>query len=190
MSTITNKSFWEKEEVIETQDLTETSSPHHEKYLMERVLNHYQSNGITTATIKIFGCGTGREINEIHKTINPDHIVASDISENMIKTCKENLKLWNIENKVSLYVTAAQDFSGENKFETVTILNSMLTYVHKKEDRLTILSKAREILQENGCIIGTVHNQVGVFKKTASLFFLYSISSIKFTFSSLTLDLP
>ena len=95
-------------------------------------------------------------------------MVASDISENMIAKCNDNLKLWKIDAITeTLAINATEYNKVEEAFELVTILNSMLTYVPLKEDRLEIFKNSNQILKQNGTLIGTVHNQVGTLAKTA-----------------------
>lgn len=161
---IENKDFWEKEDVIATQKLTNASD--FEIFMFEKAKERSASNS-KIENIKIFGCGSGREIQAIANFFSPSVIVASDISENMIKKCSTNLKKWNIENITETLVINAVDYNKEhNKFELVTILNSMLTYVPNKMDRIAIFKNSNQILKSNGTIIGTVHNQVGTFPKT------------------------
>lgn len=162
---IKNKDFWEKNDIIETQEISKSIS-NFEQFMFESSLKRYEKIG-KIKKIKVFGCGTGRELEGIVKFYEPIRIVASDISENMIEKCNENLKVWNIDKITSTIVGDAKDFNkvGDD-FELVTILNSMLTYVPVRKDRLTIFNNARQILVNDGVLIGTVHNQVGVFVKT------------------------
>lgn len=162
---IENKDFWEKNDIIATQEVL-TSISDFEHFMFEKSRKRYQKEG-KIDHVKIFGCGTGREINGIAKYFNPTTIVASDISENMIDKCNENLKVWNIDNITTTLVGNAKDFNKvTDKFELVTILNSMLTYVPLKKDRLTIFKNAHQILVSEGILVGTVHNQVGTLAKT------------------------
>lgn len=161
---IDNKAFWEKEDIIATQRLKKLAN--FEQFMVERAKELYKDFG-TIKKIKIFGCGSGREIESIADFYQPTQIVASDISENMILKCNENLKLWNID---SITETVAINATQYNKlvenFELVTILNSMLTYVPEKNDRMSIFQNSFKILKQNGILIGTVHNQEGVIAKT------------------------
>ena len=162
---IENKDFWEKDAIIATQEVLKKASDF-EQFMFQSAIDRYSAIG-EVKNIKIFGCGTGREIESIAEFFNPDRIVASDISENMISKCKENLKIWNIDSITQTIVGNAKDFNKiNNSFELVTILNSMLTYVPLKEDRLTIFKNSLQILKPNATIIGTVHNQVGTPSKT------------------------
>ncbi|SHG58511.1 class I SAM-dependent methyltransferase [Flavobacterium johnsoniae] len=162
---IENKNFWEKKEVIATQEVV-VSISNFEQFMFENAKNRYSSFG-QIKDIKVFGCGTGRELKGIASYFEPSEIMASDISENMIGKCKENLKTWNIDDLVVTVVGDAKDYNKvNNKFQLVTILNSMLTYVPVKKDRLTIFKNAHQILVPDGVIIGTVHNQVGTMPKT------------------------
>lgn len=162
---IENKDFWEKDAIIATQEVLKKASDF-EQFMFQSAIDRYSAIG-EVKNIKIFGCGTGREIESIAEFFNPDRIVASDISENMISKCIENLKIWNIDSITQTIVGNAKDFNKiNNSFELVTILNSMLTYVPLKEDRLTIFKNSLQILKPNATIIGTVHNQVGTPAKT------------------------
>ena len=162
---IENKDFWEKNDIIATQEVL-TSISDFEHFMFEKSRKRYEKKG-KIDHIKIFGCGTGREINGIAKYFTPTTIVASDISENMIEKCNENLKVWNIDNITTTIVGNAKDFDKVNdKFELVTILNSMLTYVSLRKDRLKIFKNAHQILIQEGVVIGTVHNQTGTLAKT------------------------
>lgn len=162
---IKNKDFWEKNDIIETQEISKSIS-NFEQFMLESSLRRYEKIG-KIKNIKVFGCGTGRELAAIAKFYEPSRIIASDISQNMIDKCNKNLKSWNIDSIVSTIVGDAKDFNKvSSEFELVTILNSMLTYVPVRKDRLTIFNNACQILVSDGVIIGTVHNQVGVFAKT------------------------
>ncbi|MBS7231881.1 class I SAM-dependent methyltransferase [Flavobacterium psychroterrae] len=162
---IDNKNFWERKEIIETQEVLKSVS-NFEQFMFETSLKRYEKTG-KIESIKVFGCGTGRELEGIAKYFQPTKIVASDISENMIEKCQVNLKVWNIDTITSTVVGDAKDFNKVTEdFELVTILNSMLTYVPLRQDRLTIFKNAHQILVPKGILIGTVHNQVGTFNKT------------------------
>ena len=161
---IENKDFWEKGDVIATQRLKNASG--FEMYMFEQAKKRYSVSG-EIKNIKIFGCGSGREIEALHNYFSPQKIVASDISENMIAQCNGNLKLWNIATTAQTIVVNAVDYNTVfNEFQLVTILNSMLTYVPEKVDRLAIFKNSNQLLQSNGVLIGTVHNQVGTLPKT------------------------
>lgn len=162
---IENKSFWERNDIIATQEVLKLIS-NFEQFMFEKSLKRYDKIG-KIKHIKIFGCGTGREIKGIATYFEPSKILASDISENMIEKCKQNLKKWNIDAITKTVVGDAKDFNKvTSEFELVTILNSMLTYVPLRDDRLTIFKNAHQILVPEGILIGTVHNQVGTLAKT------------------------
>lgn len=170
MMKIENKDFWEKQEVILTQDTPVPNSSDFEIYLYTKVLNHFK-NGNQKLKSKTFGCGTGREIPEILKYTKFDYVLASDISENMISICNKNLKNWGVDNRVDTMVCNASDYKGsDNSFQMVTIMNSMLTYVKDRNERYAIFKSSHQILTDDGCIIGVVHNQEGAPLKT--LYFL------------------
>lgn len=157
---IKNKAFWEKKEIINTQDKIKNASIY-ERFLFKTAddrLNELSK----IKSVNIYGCGTGRDIKVIDDYFNPDVIVASDISENMIKGCLENMKEWDIQADVKTYVANAVDFDApKDTFELVTLLNSMLTYVALRENRLEIFNNAYNSLKQGGVVVGTVHNQVG-----------------------------
>lgn len=162
---IENKDFWEKQDIIATQEVLIKASDF-EMFMFENAKVRNQDNGKIEA-IKIFGCGTGREIESIAEFFKPSRIVASDISQNMIAKCNENLKLWNIDTITETIVINATDYNKKaNMFDLVTILNSMLTYVPNRTDRLKIFENSFQILKPNATLIGTVHNQVGTPTKT------------------------
>jgi SAM-dependent methyltransferase len=161
---IENKDFWENETIIATQRLKKVAD--FEQFMLDRAKVLYANFG-AIKNIKIFGCGSGREIESIADFYKPTKIVASDISENMIAKCKENLKLWNIDNITETVAVNATEYNKVfDNFELVTILNSMLTYVPEKKDRLSIFKNSLQILKSKGVLIGTVHNQEGVLVKT------------------------
>ncbi len=161
---IDNKDFWEKDDIIATQRLKKISD--FEQSMLENAKSRYKEFG-EIKNIKIFGCGSGREIESIAEYYKPSRIVASDISENMIVKCNENLKLWNIDAFTETLAGNAKDYNSvTNSFELVTILNSMLTYVPNYEDRILIFKNSFNALKNNGVIIGTVHNQEGATAKT------------------------
>lgn len=162
---IKNKDFWEKEDIIATQEVLHSISDF-ERFMLKQARG--RQKGIRPIeTIKIFGCGTGREIQGIAEYYNPKKIVASDIANNMIAKCNENLKIWGIDKITeTLVINAAEYDNVEKTFDIVTILNSMLTYVPKKMDRMKIFANAFRALKPNAVLIGTVHNQVGTKSKT------------------------
>lgn len=162
---VENKNFWENENIIKTQDISKNIS-NFEAFMFEKAKERYKTFG-EIKNIKVFGCGTGREIKSIGEIYRPVRIVASDISGNMILKCNENLKLWKIEAITETIVGDALEFNKVScQFELVTILNSMLTYVPVRNKRLEIFKNARQILKDDGVMIGTVHNQVGTLSKT------------------------
>lgn len=161
-----NKDFWEKETVISTQDQENSIAADFEIFMFEQAKERQKDTRLIEK-IKIFGCGTGREINETAKYFAPKNITASDISKNMITKCNFNLKLWNIDAITQTIVGNAKDIKIEkNAFDLVVIFNSMLTYVAKKTDRQAIFNKSYEVLKSEGVLIGTVHNQEGTLAKT------------------------
>lgn len=162
---IENKDFWEKDQIISTQDIQKNAADF-ELFMFQEAQQRYIEYG-EVREIKIFGCGTGREIGAIANFYNPDRIVASDISENMINKCRANIVEWGIDSITETQVSNAVFYQGtKNTFDLVTLLNSMLTYVPNRVDRLTIFKTSLEILKPNASIIGTVHNQVGTPLKT------------------------
>ena len=160
---IDNKSFWEKSDIIATQEVLQHASDF-ELYLFEEAKKRTKT---AIQKIKIFGCGTGREIRPAADYFQPQSILASDISENMILKCQENLEKWGI---TEITTTATADAVTLNQpmqnFQLVTLLNSMLTYVPKHKSRIQILKNAHELLVPGGQLIGTVHNQIGTPMKT------------------------
>ncbi len=162
---IQNKDFWEKDAIIATQDVVKKMSDF-ELFLFQKVVDRSSSLN-KVESIKIFGCGTGREIHGINNFFKPLKIIASDISENMISKCNQNLESWQIKNLVQTEATNAKDYNKlNNEFDLVTIMNSMLTYVPEKKDRITIFKNAFKILKPDATLVGTVHNQEGTFVKT------------------------
>ena len=161
---IDNKDFWEKEDVIATQRLQFASG--FETFMFQEAQSRYSNFG-KIEKIKIFGCGSGRDVKAVADFFNPKEILASDISENMIEKCKVNIHNWDLESIASTSVSNATELhKPSNNFQLVTILNSMLTYVPLKKDREVIFKNSYTLLQKNGVLIGTVHNQVGTFAKT------------------------
>jgi len=162
---IENKDFWEKQDVIATQEVLKKASDF-EMFMFEKAKERNLLIG-RTDSIKVFGCGTGREIESIAEFFAPTKIIASDISENMVAKCKENLKLWRIDTFTETVVGDAKEYNKPaDTFDLVTILNSMLTYVPNRMDRLRIFKNSLRILKPKATIIGTVHNQVGAPVKT------------------------
>ncbi|MCV9927470.1 class I SAM-dependent methyltransferase [Flavobacterium sp. LS1R49] len=162
---IENKNFWERKDIIATQEVMKSISDF-EQFMFLNSFKRYNKIG-KIDHIKVFGCGTGRELEGIAKFYNSTKIVASDISDNMIEKCNKNLKEWNLDSITKTIVGDAKDFNKvNNEFQLVTILNSMLTYVPLRKDRLMIFKNAHQILVQDGVLIGTVHNQIGVFMKT------------------------
>lgn len=160
---IDNKSFWEKSDIIATQEVLQKASDF-ELYLMEEAKVR-ASHPIQK--IKIFGCGTGREIEPVAEFFKPESIVATDISENMILKCRENLQKWGIDSITETMVMDAVQFNQPaQSFHLVTLFNSMMTYVPEHSARLQIFKNANQLLVSGGQLIGTVHNQVGTPKKT------------------------
>lgn len=167
---VENKEFWESEKIIATQDKEIAYSNDYEVYLYEKAAKYLKTK--TELSAKIFGCGTGREIPEVITHIGVSKVVASDIAENMIKKCNENLKNWSLLDKVTTHVGNATEYnSNKVSFDVVTIMNNMMTYVIDKNDRNLIFKNAFEILNSHGCIIGVVHHQKGTPQK--SLFFFF-----------------
>lgn len=168
---IENKDFWEREDIIYSQDKTATNTSGYEVYLYEKAKKYLQDKKITVHNAKVFGCGTGREFHGLLKHISIDKILGTDIAENMIKKGIQNIKDWGMEDIVELKVEDASKFKAqESSFELVTLMNCMLTYVNRKEDRYQIFKTANEILKPGGCLIGAVHNQVGTPQKTTYFF--------------------
>lgn len=168
---IENKDFWEREDIIQTQDKSAANTSNYEAYLYEKTNNYFKKLNLKIKKAKVFGCGTGREINGILKYLKIDSILATDISENMIKKGSENIIFWNLQDKVILEVADATKYTAkESSFELVTLMNCMLTYVKDKKDRYTIFKTSYDILISKGVLIGAVHNQVGTPQKTVYFF--------------------
>lgn len=163
---ISNKNFWEDKGVIDHQNQNEPRAHRYEKYLYDLALEYVKSSDKEVENIKVFGCGTGRELPEINNTFKPNYIKATDISNNMIDGCKQNIKDWSINDIVETEVVAAEKFKTNKFFNVVTIMTSMLTYVPNKSDRKIIFNIAYSILEDKGVVIGVVHNQVGRLNKT------------------------
>ena len=164
---IENKEFWEREDIIYSQDKTVADTSNYEAYLYEKASNYFSKKNIKVTYAKVFGVGTGREIHGILKYISIDKILATDISVNMIKKGIENIKNWNLQTKVTMQVSDATTFvAPKESFELVTLMNCMLTYVKDKKDRYKIFKTTYDILQPDGVLIGAVHNQVGTPQKT------------------------
>jgi SAM-dependent methyltransferase len=162
---VENKEFWENEKIIKTQDISKSIS-NFEAFMFNKAKERYKVFG-EIKNVKVFGCGTGREVKSIEEIYHPTRIIASDISENMISKCVENIKLWKIDSITETIVGDASNYNKVNcQFELVTILNSMLTYVPIRNKRLQIFKNAHQILKNDGVMIGTVHNQVGTTMKT------------------------
>jgi SAM-dependent methyltransferase len=168
---IENKDFWELEDIIHSQDKTVGDTSNYEAYLYEKTKSYFNELNVSIKRAKIFGCGTGREINGILKFLSIDSILATDIAENMIKKAAENILKWGLKDKVELKVADAITFETENgSFELVTFMNNMLNYINDRDDRMTILRNAFSMLKQNGVLIGVVHNQVGTPQKTGYFF--------------------
>ena len=162
---IENKDFWEIDNVIEVQENMKKSADF-EVFMFKKAKEIYSKVG-DIKSIKIFGCGSGRDVKALADFFSPKEILASDISENMIEKCKVNIHNWDLESIASTSVSNATELhKPSNNFQLVTILNSMLTYVPLKKDREVIFKNSYTLLQKNGVLIGTVHNQVGTFAKT------------------------
>jgi len=163
---IENKEFWEIDHVIDVQNKIKHATDF-ELFMFEKAKEYYQDYG-KIDKVKIFGCGTGREVLQIADFFKPTSIVASDISANMIEKCKLNLKEWNIYSFTETLVIDAQDYDYHEKtYDLVTLLNSMLTYVADRKSRVAIFKNSYKIAKEHGVLIGTVHNQEGTFLKTS-----------------------
>ena len=168
---IESKDFWEREDIIYSQDKTVEDTSNYEVYLYQKASSYFETNSIKVKNAKVFGVGTGREIKGILKYISIDKILATDIAENMIKKGIENIKKWKFDSIVTMQVEDAVTFTApKESYELVTLMNCMLTYVKDKKDRYKIFKTSYDILQPNGVLIGAVHNQVGTPQKTA--FFL------------------
>lgn len=158
---IENKDFWEIDDIIKTQRLKKSSD--FELFMFENSKKRKEN----IEAIKVFGCGTGREVESIAEVFNPKRIVASDISENMIAKCNLNLKEWKIDHITETFVGDATNYTSvTSEFDLVTILNSMMTYVPIRKNRIQIFKNSHKALKDNGVIIGTVHNQIGTLAKT------------------------
>ena len=69
---IDNKDFWEKDDIIATQRLKKISD--FEQSMLENAKSRYKEFG-EIKNIKIFGCGSGREIESIAEYYKPSRIV-------------------------------------------------------------------------------------------------------------------
>jgi ubiquinone/menaquinone biosynthesis C-methylase UbiE len=137
-----------------------------ENFLFEQAKIRFSNNNVTVNNAIIYGCGTGRDINEVVKFFGNIKISAYDISSNMIKKCLENIQLWRLSNIETTVCDVVNYPVQPSNYELSTILNSMLTYVPEKDERIQIFKNSYTSLKDNGVILGVVHNQVGVFTKT------------------------
>lgn len=163
---VENKTYWEDEAVILTQDQRNTSLTAFEKFLFEQARIRFSNNNLIVHQAIIYGCGTGRDINEVIKFFGNIKVSAYDISSNMIKKCLENIQLWKLSNIETTVCDVVNYPVLPSHYELSIILNSMLTYVHKREQRMQIFKNSHTTLKNNGVVLGVVHNQVGVFTKT------------------------
>ena len=163
---IENKEYWEKDAVVATFNKEKTTAGDYEIFMFSQAAER-QKSVRKIESIKVFGCGAGRELNEAFKYFHPKKIVASDIAENMITKCNSNIKIWGIDTITQTILGSAKDIKISNdSFDLVVIFDSMLTYVSKRSERMEIFQKSFSILKSNGVIIGTVHNQEGILSKT------------------------
>jgi len=109
--------------------------PLYRKFICDRVLELF--------------CGTGR----ILKKLNPDYGVGIDISEKMLSNARKNLAGMNIR----LVQGDARSFHLNEKFCLVIIgLNSLMMF--PRDDRIRILTRAREHLSPGGRVIVDIIN--------------------------------
>ncbi|OYU82907.1 MAG: hypothetical protein CFE24_13645 [Flavobacterium sp. BFFFF2] len=160
-----SKEFWEIEYNIIKQE-AHLDAADFEVYMFEQARANNRL-GHDIQTIKVFGCGTGREVQPIQAFFNATEVVATDISSEMVKRCKANIQAWGLEHSVEVFEANATEVNKpEAHFDLVAILNSMLTYVPDHHDRMTIYQNAYQLLKPGGMLISTVHNQEGTPKKT------------------------
>jgi SAM-dependent methyltransferase len=165
---IENKDFWEREDVIHSQDKHMNSTSDYELYLYKKAQQYFSKMKITVNKAKSFGCGTGRELNGIIATLSPEKILATDIAENMIRKAKVNVKEWGLQDRVTLGIADATKYADlSESYDLVTLMSCTLTYISKKADRYAVFKTSYDILKPKGCLIGVVHNQVGTPQKTA-----------------------
>jgi ubiquinone/menaquinone biosynthesis C-methylase UbiE len=164
---IENKDFWERDDVIHSQDKHMTSTSDYEMYLYKKAQQYFSKMKITVNKAKSFGCGTGRELNGIIAIISPEKIVATDIAENMIRKAKVNVQEWGFQDRVTLEIADATQYSDtKESYDLVTLMSCTLTYISKKADRYAVFKTSYDILKPKGCLVGVVHNQVGTPQKT------------------------
>ena len=164
---IENKEFWEREDVIYSQDKTVENTANYEAYLYEKAVAYFQAQQISIHQAKVFGCGTAREVKGLLGFMDIQKIYATDISENMIAKGRENIQRWGFSDKVTLGVQDAVTYTApEATYELVTLMSCILTFVATQKERYTLFQMVHRILKPNGCLLGVVHNQVGTPQKT------------------------
>ncbi|MBP7497561.1 MAG: bifunctional demethylmenaquinone methyltransferase/2-methoxy-6-polyprenyl-1,4-benzoquinol methylase UbiE [Bacteroidales bacterium] len=101
--------------------------------------------------------------------LNPDEIVASDISENMLDIARKKVKAYGLENKIKIMQADAERLPfADNSFDAVTIAFG----IRNVENLAASLSEIIRVLDNNGMVA------ILEFSKpkniiTGSLFYLY-----------------
>ena len=73
---IENKDFWEREDIIYSQDKTVGDTSNYEAYLYEKASNYFKEKHIKINNAKVFGVGTGREIHGILKYLSIGRVIS------------------------------------------------------------------------------------------------------------------
>lgn len=114
------------------------------------------------------GSGPGRYSIELLK--RGYRVTLMDLSNKSIDLAKNNIEAMNLkaENYIcgdALYL----DFIEDNFFDAILLMGPMY-HIHSKEERIKILENCRRVLKEDGVILITYINSLGVLKVGVSDF--------------------
>lgn len=103
-------------------------------------------SGITKGNLLDVGCGTGKHL--IHMRNKGFSITGVDPSKNMIKYAKKELG-----NDINLQISDAKSFSFSKKFDVITSLFHVFSYITDTADVVSALKNIAIHLQEDGRFI-------------------------------------
>lgn len=126
-----------------TNHLEHNANPHYYEILLHDITN----NNFNNKVFLDFGCGKGRNINNVDRLAKWDSLIGIDISTANIEYCKQN----NISDRFKFYKNNGDDIKNVNTSSVDYVLSTIvLQHLCCRSLRISIKKEIYRILKEDG----------------------------------------
>jgi 2-polyprenyl-3-methyl-5-hydroxy-6-metoxy-1,4-benzoquinol methylase len=115
--------------------------------LKELVLNNIDRKKINS--VLDMACGAGRH--SISFALEGFKVTAVDLSENLLKSAKQNAEKENV--KIEFILSDIRDFKPVNKFDLVLNLFTSIGYFETDKENIKVIKKAYDVLNTGGWFV-------------------------------------